>query len=278
MSDRAPFAWLLVTLACLAVQAGPALAQPLPPPSARIAAPPAPAAPAMASYVLGPEDVVEVDVLGRADFKTRARVRQDGTIQLPLVGALPAADRTALQLSAQVAQALINGGYFPNPIVSVDIVSYASRYVTVLGQVGTPGLVPVDRAYRLSEILARVGGVRESGSEFLVLTNQAGEQRRYSISELASGVSQDPFVSPGDKIFSPPADTFFINGQVNSPGQFRLKPGMTVSQAIAQAGGLTQLGTNRGFEIERNGVKIRRLRLTERLRPDDVVIIKERFF
>ena len=108
------------------------------------------------SYVLGPEDVIQVSVLGQADFNLRTRIGEDGTVQLPYLGEVEAAGKTARQLEEQVVQALKVGGYFAHPIVSVQTIGFASRNVTVLGSVGAPGVIPIDRPYRLSEILARV--------------------------------------------------------------------------------------------------------------------------
>lgn len=232
----------------------------------------------MQSYVLGPEDVVEVNVLGRADFLTRARVRPDGTIQLPYLGSVPAANKTAQQLGEEVGRALKSGGYFASPIVSVDIVSYASRYVTVLGAVGNPGLVPVDRAYRLSEILARVGGVREGGADHVVLRPANGDERRLTIRDLATGdLSQDPFVSPGDKIYAPNADLFYISGQVKAPGAYPMNADMTLRMAIARAGGLTDSGSDRRVKVTREGRPVGR-GLDDKIQPGDVVVVGERLF
>ncbi len=126
------------------------------------------------TYILGPSDVVEVSVLGRTDYTTRTRIDENGDIQLQYLGTVKAAGRTTEQLSAQIAEALKKGGFFANPVVQVNISSYASRYVTVLGNVTTPGLVPVDRAYRLSEIIARVGGIKESRRHLRCPPSQGG--------------------------------------------------------------------------------------------------------
>ena len=85
------------------------------------------------TYILGPADVVEVSVLGRSDYTTRARIGEDGTILLQYLGRVNASNKTASQLSDEIASALQKGGFFSNPVVRVDVVSYASRYVTVLG-------------------------------------------------------------------------------------------------------------------------------------------------
>src|SRR5215469_708525 len=156
-------------------------------PSAGTAAPPVSAAKPAQAYILGPEDVVEIEVLGQADFKVRAPIGADGTIKLPYIGSMAAANKTTDQLSSDISQALVAGGYFAHPILSVEIVSYASRYVTVLGDVATPGLVPIDRPYHLSEILARVGGVKPDAADYIVLRTQGGPERHYVISTLAVG-------------------------------------------------------------------------------------------
>jgi polysaccharide export outer membrane protein len=230
-------------------------------------------------YILGPGDVVEVNVPGREDFKTRTRIRQDGTIVLPFLGEVRAADRTTAEFGEFVRGALRAGGYFANPVVSVDIVSYASRYVTVLGLVGTPGLVPVDRPYRLSEILARVGGSKEDAADYVVLTGLNGQERRFNIEALATGgPNEDPFVSPGDKIYIPRAEQFFIYGQVKSPGAYPIMSEPTLRKALASGGGVTATGSHRRIRVYRNGQQVQGVGLTEAIQPGDVIVVGERLF
>ena len=282
MSLRTSLADALFVL-CLAV-AAPIVAnaqqtlQPVPKP-----APHAPATTAAAtadqSYILGPGDVIEVSVLGRTDFTTRARIGEDGSIQLPFLGVVPAGNVTERELGDQVGRKLEAGGFFAHPIVKVDIVSYASRYVIVLGQVATPGLVPVDRSYRLSEILARVGGVKDSGANYVVLRPEKGPEQHLPVDALATGdASQDPFVSPGDKIYSPPADVFYVSGQVKAPGAYALMPGMTVSMAIARGGGLTESGSMKALKLTRHGVSSGHVDLNSKVEPGDVVNVGESLF
>jgi polysaccharide export outer membrane protein len=229
-------------------------------------------------YILGSEDILQVDVLGRTDFSTKTKVGTDGKIQLPLLGAIAASDRTVLQLRDDIRDALQKAGFFNKPIVEVQVVSYASRYVTVLGAVGTPGLIPVDRPYRLSEILARVGGVKDSGSDHVVLRTKDGE-RNYAIKDLATGDGNlDPYVQPGDKIFSPNADLFYIKGQVKGPGGYGLVPHMTLTMALARGGGLTDLGSDSHIKIIRKNVVITPKDLNVEILPDDVIDVGEGWF
>lgn len=230
-----------------------------------------------AEYVLGAEDVIEIEIVGQPD-RAKARVYTDGTVQLNLLGKLTAAGKTPRELGLEIAQGLKQGGFYANPVVNVEVSNYASRYVTVLGSVGSPGLVPVNRRYRLSEILARVGGVQASGADYVVVRPETGPERRYLIEKLATGDSdEDPYVTPGDKIFAPAADIFYISGQVNSPGTYAVKQDLTVAQAIARGGGLTPSGSDKKVTVTRNGNKIK-LDPTAKVQAGDVLVVGERLF
>lgn len=230
------------------------------------------------SYVLGPDDVIEVDVLGRQDFKTRARVRSDGTIILPLIGTVEVANRNGIQLSEEIGAQLKKGGYFANPLVTVDIVSYASRYVTVLGSVASSGLVPVDRGYRVSEILARVGGIKDGAADYVVLSRNGGGDMRLKVRDLATGSEeQDPFVQPGDKIFAPQAELIYVTGQVNAPGAYPMVSDMSLRMALARGGGVGPNGSERRVRVTRDGREVR-VGLDDKIQSGDVISVGERFF
>jgi polysaccharide export outer membrane protein len=228
-------------------------------------------------YVLGPEDVIEVEVVGQPD-KARARVYTDGTVQLALIGKLVAQGKTPRQLGDEIAQVLKAGGYYANPVINIEVTNYASRYVTVLGAVTAPSLVPINRAYRLSEILARVGGPQASAADYLLVSSDDGTQKRFLIKDLAIGdATKDPFVTPGDKIFVPPAEEIYISGQVNSPGRIPMRTDMTIRQAIATAGGLTASGSDKKVEVMRGGKKVK-LAGDAKVEPGDVLVVGERLF
>lgn len=233
---------------------------------------------ASSAYVLGRDDVIEVGLLGRQDFAGRTRVQADGTIQLPLIGKLQVADRTTSEVGEAVRKALISGGFFADPVVTVEVVGYASRYVTVLGAVGSPGLIPINRPYRLSEILARVGGVRDNAADHLVVRSDGGEERKLLIRDLATGGDdQDPYVRAGDKIYAPQAENFYIYGQVNAPGVYSVASDGTVRMAIARAGGLTASGSDKKVTVTRSGKKVK-VDLASKVEAGDVLEIGERLF
>ena len=249
--------------------------QPLSP--APAAAPAAPAGTAAAEYLIGPDDVIDIEVVGQPD-RMRAHVYSDGTVQMNLVGKITASGKTTRQLGAEIAAALKAGGYFANPVVNIEVSSYASRYVTVLGAVGQPGLVPINRAYKMSEIMARVGGVQDRAADYLIVRPETGPEKRYQIDRLAMGdASEDPFVVPGDKIYIPVAEVFYISGQVSSPGNFPMKTGMSLREAIARAGGLTESGTDKGILVTRAG-KTTKMDSSAKIQPNDVLVVRERLF
>ena len=239
----------------------------------------APAAKVDSGYILGPGDVIEVEVLGQADFgKARVKLQPDGTVPLPAIGTIVAGGRTVQQLASQIEQKLVQAQYYKNPTVNVDIVSYASRYVIALGAVAQPGLVPIDRPYRLSEVIARVGGLKDGAADYVVLTSANGLQQKISVDALSrGGPGADPMVSPNDKLFVPTAETFYIYGQVNAPGAYPISERMTVRQALARGGGLTAMGSEGRLTVYRGGTKLR-LSLDSLLRPGDTIVVGERLF
>jgi polysaccharide export outer membrane protein len=221
---------------------------------------------------------VHVEALNHPDFNVKTTIGADGTIQLPYIGSFNAANMTVAALHDHVLAELKRKGIFSNVTLSVEVVSFGSRYVTVLGGVGTPGLVPVDRAYRLSEVLARAGGVRDGGSDYAVLTTKDGTVRKVTIEDLAAGgPALDPFVSPGDKIYVPTA-VFYIKGQVKGPGAYPVGLNMTLAMALARGGGLTDMGSNRNITITRNNAEIDPKDLNFQIQPNDVIDVGESWF
>lgn len=230
-------------------------------------------------YVIGVGDVVEVSVLGRQDYVARVQVQIDGTVQLPLIKDIPAAERTVLQLRNDIRSSLIKGQYFTDPAVSVVVVSFSSRYVTVLGEVTTPGLVPTDRSYRLSEIIARAGGLKPTAADSIVLTRATGESRSYDMKAVASGGNeQDPVVNPNDRIFVDKTAEFYVTGAVNGPGVHPLRRNMTLRMAIAQAGGTTANGSMKRVKVFREGKQVPKFGLEQVIQPGDSIEVGERLF
>ena len=231
------------------------------------------------SYVLGAGDIIEITIVGGVEPPMRVEVQADGTIQMAMIGTVQAGGKTLLQLRDAIGQALIRGGFYARPAVNISIVTYASRYVVVLGQVNQPGTVPIDRPYRVSDVLARVGGVKDANVNLLKLRRAAGDELTLDVSAIATGgPKEDPMVAPGDKIFVPEAQTFYISGAVTRPGNYPVEAELTLRKALAIAGGLTQLGSSKKVKVIRNGKELKKYKLDDPIMMDDVIEIGERFF
>jgi polysaccharide biosynthesis/export protein len=280
------FLAVLISLTMLATAV--ATAQPRPttgaaePTTPKAPVPIQPTAPVDSSYQLGAGDILQIDLVGRSDFGSHARISADGTILLPMVGIVPAADRTVSELADQLRQALIKGQFYSDPVVRVEVVGISSRYATILGAVGSPGLLPLDRNYRLSEILAKIGGKAGNGADYILLTHaDGGPTERYYITKLASGGAElDPVVKSGDKIFIPSADAevFYISGQVMKPGTYPVTEGLTVRLALAQGGGVTENGSENKFKITRAGKPLKSVKLDDPVKVGDIITFGEKLF
>ena len=95
-------------------------------------------------------------------------------------------------------------------------------------------------------------------------------------------MADDIEVAAGDVIYVPPAPLVYVYGEVQRPGSFRLKRGMTVQQVLADGGGLTPRGTRRGLRIDRRDaagkVVVVEPALDDPVLPDDVLIVRESWF
>jgi len=130
----------------------------------------------------------------------------------------------------------------------------------------------------MSELLARVGGPKDTGANMLTLRRANGEEIKLSFERVAiGGGDDDPIVNPGDKIYVGAAETFYVSGQVRAAGKLTLAAGMTVQMALAQAGGLTDRGSDKRIKITRKGQVIAGDLATPVL-PGDVITVGERFF
>jgi polysaccharide export outer membrane protein len=230
-------------------------------------------------YLLGTNDEVQVIVYGQPDYSIKTRIKSDGTISLPYIGTVSALGKSTSDLGASVAGALRGGGYFTNPSVNVEVVTFVSKSVTVLGNVLTPGIYALDRPLTIAMVVARAGGVRAGGADAVVISRADGSpQLRVSLAAFGPQDGANLTLTPGDTLFVPPAELIYVYGQVNTPGAFAFQAGMTYRQALARAGGPTLAGSTRKIEVRRGDKKLTGIGLDQPIQPEDVLIIKERLF
>lgn len=230
-------------------------------------------------YVLGPDDTVQVLVYGQAEFNVTTRVKADGTIVMPLIGIIKAQGETNITLARQITTKLVDGGFLKSPLVNIEVGAYVSRSVNVAGNVTQSGIFPLDRPYHALEILLKAGWVRTDAASFVYLRRQGQPVRTLDVQSLVRGDrDSDPLLQPGDTLFVPPAETFFIYGAINGPGMRGILPDMTIRQAIALSGGVTASGSlNKVGLIRGNGKEID-ADPSQKVQNGDVIVIKERLF
>lgn len=230
-------------------------------------------------YVLGPSDTIAVVVYGQEEFNVQTRIKPDGSIVMPLIGRVQASGKDVIQLADEITRQLESGNFLRDPIVNVEVVNYSSRYARVVGKVGSPGLVPLDRAYSIMDVLLRSGWVRDDGSRYVVLRRASDSKEvRLLTEQLAmGGEGSDIVVQPGDTLFVDVAELVFLAGAVARPGGYPVEPGMTVGQLLARAGGVGPTGSSGKFRLKRDG-KETDVDDSAELRADDVITVRERLF
>jgi polysaccharide export outer membrane protein len=234
-----------------------------------------------ANFKLGIGDQVSIEVVGGRDAPAHPAVSGDGTVVVPLLGEVKALGMTTAQLGKAIEDGLKKGGFYSAPVVHVSVTGVASRYVTVFGEVSAAGQMPLDRAYHLSDFVSRIGAHTGEGLGTIVLTHANGESKRYTLEDIATGANGgDPLLEAGDKIYVPAVtqELVFVSGQVRSPGNFPLSKNMTVRDAVARAGGLTDLGSDRKLKLFRKQVQIKDVKFDTPLQAGDILEIGEKLF
>jgi polysaccharide export outer membrane protein len=250
---------------------------------------PAPAVPAASPLTpLGAGDSVALHVFGQPDMDTVLGVADDGTISVPLAGAIPVVGLSTENAARRVEKSLKDGGFFVDPHVTLTITQSMSQRVSVLGEVHTPGRYPVDSKTTIVDLLAQAGGETEFGSDtvYVLRPDASGTIKRYPVNlkGLANGATVAPtqLLRAGDSVYVPRAEQFFILGEVQRPAMYKLEPNLTVLQAIAVAGGVTPKGSMRRIEVKRAGKNGEQIVISPKANdlvlPDDVIRVKESIF
>lgn len=237
---------------------------------------------------LGAADQISLQVFGQPDMTVTAYVSDDGTIPIPLAGAVKVIGLSPSEAAREVEKALKNGGFLVDPHVTISVLQSRSQRVSVLGEVRTPGRYVVESNTTIFDLLAQAGGTTDLGADivYILRPTAAGTTERIELNLKEFANSHQPGgtlrLRTGDSVLIPKAEKFYILGEVNAPNAYKLHPGMTVLQAITLAGGLTETASTRRIEIKRteaNGkVVTQRAQLTDTVKPDDVIRIKESIF
>jgi polysaccharide export outer membrane protein len=125
------------------------------------------------NYILSPSDIILVKVFEDPDLDSQYRISQDGTINFPLLGLVKLSGQSVAGAATTIRERLLKG-YLRNPQVRVNVIQYAKRYITVLGQVQKPGsyFLPDERHTDLLQVIAMAGGFTRLADENKVLVRR----------------------------------------------------------------------------------------------------------
>ena len=243
---------------------------------------------AASDYYLSTGDLVRISVYDHPDLITETRVSENGSILFPLIGQVAVGGLTAHAAAGRIAKGLETGGFIKSAQVNMVVLEFKGQEVSVLGYVSRPGKFPLQKRSRVIDVLAMAGGVVSSGADTLVLiSNRAGKVERKEIDLIAlfreGGEALNLEVANDDILHVSREPRFYIYGEVQRPGAFRLEKGMSVVQALALGGGLNPRGTHKGMRILRpapDGTMqtLEEVQLADSLKPDDVIFVKESLF
>jgi polysaccharide export outer membrane protein len=254
-------------------------------------------------YRIGPKDLLKIQVYELPELNVESRVAEDGTINLPYVGDIPAVGLTAEELAARL-KTLLEAKYVQRASTAVEVREFRSKPIAVIGAVKLPGNLAFSGRWTLLEAITAAGGLAENHGNVVHVLRRAenglSDQVTIDLADLL--VRADPRVNvpilANDLINVPTtvALTIYCLGEVGKPGalEFKSTERLTLLAAIARAGGLTDRAASK-ILIKRNGtgnggrgrgeeliVDYKRIVAGRdadvELREGDVVVVKESFF
>ena len=239
-------------------------------------------------YQLGSGDSIRIVVYRNPDLGVETRITEGGTITYPLLGSVHVGGLTIAKAEELLAKGLKDGGFVQQPQINITLITIRANQVSILGQVNRPGLYPLESFnMHLTEVLALAGGAAATGGDKVILiSTRQGKTLKREIDLGAifgdNKIDEDPVISAGDKIYVPLASVFYIFGEVQRPGSYRMERGMSVMQALAQGGGLTSRGTERNIRLDRRNAKgeVEKLtpQMSDQILPNDVIYVRESIF
>lgn len=243
-------------------------------------------------YIIGPEDVLEIQVWGNRDLNQVVFVLPDGRTSLPLVGEIGVAGKSVQQLQdhlTNVYEKTVKGA-----VVTVIVKEIRSRPVYFVGGFGKPGVMQLTRELTLLQAISVVGGILPNADAEKGFVLRGDKRVPIDFNRLVQrgDMSQNPKLEPGDSVVVPLADAVYVNGEVKAPGAVKYSGDLTILKAITQVGGLTPLAAGGRVDVLRgNAEKKERIRVDLdkmmrspdenpdiRLQPNDIVFVPQRLF
>ncbi len=246
-------------------------------------------------YRIGPGDVLDIRILNRPNLSRDAvRVEGNGMIRMPLIETeIMAACKTEGELAKEIATGYLK--FYRKPQVDVFIKEYRSVTVAVLGEVNDQGRFQLQRRIRLLELLTYAKGASAHAGQTInvvhappvIECNQDASApddlafSSYKLSDTLAGKPEaNPYLKAGDIVTLPEAEQAYVVGNVLSPRAIPLDAPMTLTHAIAMAGGVAKDSKKDKIRIVRQepGSKTRKeimvdLNAIEKKRAEDLTLL-----
>src|SRR5579862_6190694 len=193
-----------------------------------------------ASVKLGAGDLLEVSVYNVPELFRSVRVSNSGDVYLPLIDYVHVDGLTLEEAQTLIQKRLEDGGFVRSPHVTIFVDEANSQSVTVIGEVGKPGIYPDAADRKLYEVISQAGGFTATASRKIAVIrkNQMDPIRVDLPRNLADDLSGNIDILPGDTITVPRAPIIYVVGDVGHPSGLLVDNGsLTVLQALALAGG-----------------------------------------
>ena len=201
---------------------------------------------------IGPDDLLGVSVYDSPELSHPVRVDADGAIRLPMVKQpIPVSGLYPPEIEVAITKALVDGNVLVAPLVSVSVLEYRSRPITVMGAVRNPIVFQAEGPVTLIDAISRAGGIADNAGPDILLSrppSAAGESAKISQRipvQSFLNLDQDFAnlkLEAGDVIRIPVAGQVYVLGSVKRPGAFTINDGAdsSVMKALALSGGLDE--------------------------------------
>jgi polysaccharide export outer membrane protein len=194
------------------------------------------------SLLIGPGDLIQVDVMETPEMEQQVRVTDDGNAPLAYIGSIHVAGQTPATAALMIQKALMEKKVMLQPQVTVKVQEYATQDVSVLGQVRTPGTYAITTPQTILKILSLAGGLTDGADRHVTVKRHgaSSEEIRYYVSNDSEEVlSNVAMVYPGDTVLVPRAPLVYVMGDVSRPGGYAITTNdarLSVLQVVAMAG------------------------------------------
>ncbi len=196
-----------------------------------------------ANLLLEPGFLLDLAVYDMPEISSQLRVDHAGDVTVPLSGTVHVAGLTLPEARERIEAKLVSSGILLHPKTNLDVLQYAGSNITVLGEVQTPGRLPLLAPHSLDDVLAMAGGESQlAGSTIEISHPQDGASLKRVVHydrKRSAGAGRDVEIQPGDTVVVPRAGIVYVLGAVNRPGGYLLQEDGTldVAGAISVASG-----------------------------------------